>query len=289
MVGSPRKALQPRTVAFGWVPNPAMTALGPDDAAANMVERGWSRGRERQLWRFLARSLPSGRVVLAGRAAVATITFDDVPESAASIGAPLLERRGLRGTFYVAAGICGQQDRYWRVASRDQVRALARAGHEIGCHTARHVNVQSLRAGALAAECDLNSALLTEITGRPPRNFCYPFGDVGLRQKRLLGERFATCRTIYEHHNTGWVDPALIGAFGLFDSVLNRCRLEALVRAAVAQRGWLVFYTHDVAAEPTVMGTSPRLLGEALEVLAEHGVPVMTMADAARHHGLTAD
>lgn len=251
------------------------------------VEQGWSQGPERQLWRFLARSLPVGRVPLRGGEAVASITFDDVPESAALNGAPVLERRGMRGTFYVAADLCGRQDRHWRVAGREHVRNLAEAGHEIGCHTARHVNVQSLRADALVAECELNRAMIAEITGKAPINFCYPFGDVGFRQKCVLGDRFVTCRTIYEQPNAGWIDPALLGAYGLFDSALDRPRITALVRAAVARRGWLIFYTHDVAGEPTSMGASPRLLAEALDVLAEHGVPVMTIAEAARHHGLT--
>lgn len=238
------------------------------------------------MWRFLARSVPSRRIALRGPRAVASITFDDVPDSAAAIGAPILERGGARGTYYVAAALCGQQDRYWRVASREQIRDLAAAGHEIACHTARHVNVQSLRAADLLRECDASSALIAEICGEAPRNFCYPFGDVGLIQKRLLSERFETCRTIYEHVNVGRVDPALLGAYALIDSVLDRDRLAALVREAVARRAWLILYTHDVAAEPTPMGASPRLLDEALAVLAEHGVPVLTVAEAARYHGL---
>ena len=249
------------------------------------VEQGWSNGRDRQLWRFLARKLP-GRVPLRGKRAVASITFDDVPDNAVTNGAPVLERHDARGTFYVAAGTCGMQDTAWRVADRAQVRALAQAGHEVGCHTARHVNVQSLDEAALTRECDRNRDLLAEICGVTPRNFCYPFGDVGFRQRRVLGRRFDTCRTIYERHNAGRVDPAMLSAYGLFDASLDRARLERLVREAKAQDGWLVFYTHDVADEPTPIGTSPRLLDETLAVLADHGVPVLTVAEAARHHGL---
>lgn len=252
----------------------------------NEVEQGWSHGRDRQIWRFLARSVPSRRVLLRGDRAVASLTFDDVPESAARVGAPLLERRGLKATFYVATGLCGGEDRYWRYADRHQVRDLAAAGHEIGCHTARHVNVQSLREADLVSECDRSADLIAELAGRPPRNFCYPFGDVGLKQKRILSERFDTCRTIYEQANAGRVDPALLGAYGLFDAALDRTRVERLVRETVARRGWLIFYTHDVAQDPTRMGVTPRFLDETLDILAACGVPVLTVADGARHHGL---
>ena len=53
-----------------------------------------------------------------------SFTFDDVPDSAFVNGAAVLERRGLRGTFYIASGICGSQDEHWRVIGEDQVRAL---------------------------------------------------------------------------------------------------------------------------------------------------------------------
>lgn len=286
--GSPCSTNGRDAADFGRFVEPRMPASACDGREMDGIEQGWSHGPERQLWRFLARSLPVGRVPLRGRDAVASITFDDVPESAALNGAPQLERRGMRGTFYVAADLCGRKDKHWRVASRENVRDLALAGHEIGCHTARHVNVQSLRADALVAECELNRDMIAEITGTAPINFCYPFGDVGFRQKRVLGDRFMTCRTIYEQPNAGSIDPALLGAYGLFDSVLDRARIEALVQATIARHGWLIFYTHDVAGDPTPMGASPRLLAEALDVLTEHGVPVMTVAEAARHHGLTA-
>ncbi|GEP00873.1 polysaccharide deacetylase family protein [Methylobacterium haplocladii] len=252
------------------------------------VEQGWSHGRDRQLWRLLARTVPGGRMPLRGRKAVASITFDDVPESATTVGAAILDRHDVRATYYIAAALCGRRDRYWQLATRERIRDLSDAGHEIGCHTARHVNVQSLDRHDLLRECDLSSAMIAEICGRVPRNFCYPFGDVGLIQKRLLAERFETCRTIYERPNLGRVDPAMLCAYGLFDSVLDRDRLSRLVRRTVARRGWLILYTHDVAAEPTPMGVTPGFLDAALTVLADHGVPLLTVAEAARHHGLVA-
>lgn len=250
-----------------------------------LVEQGWSSSVPRKAWRFLARRVPMRPFRLGGPCAVASITFDDIPDSAASLGAPLLERAGNAGTFYIAADTCGMQDRHWRVCDRGQIGDLAAAGHEIGCHTARHVNVQSLGSAALSAECDRNAQAIGDITGSPLLNFAYPFGDLGLRQARHLARRFHSCRTIYEHLNHGTIDLAKVGAIGLFDVTMTRARLESLVREAVATKGWLVLYTHDVGPEPTFMGTSPRLLAETLAVLADHGVPCLTMEAALRHHG----
>lgn len=250
-----------------------------------LIERGWSSGYRRKLWRFLARRLPIRPFRLAGGQAVATITFDDVPESAVSAGAPVLEGAGVKGTFYVAGETCGMQDQFWRVCSRSQVRDLVAGGHEIACHTAHHVNIQSLGPHGISEECDRNAQALEDITGTKLLNFAYPFGDLGLRQAHHLSRRFHSCRTIYERLNHGTIDLAKVGAIGLFDRTMTRERLEDLVRAASATKGWLVFYTHDVADEPTFMGTSPRLMNETLAVLADHGMPCLTMEGALRHHG----
>lgn len=252
------------------------------------VEQGWSSSSPRKLWRLMARRLSIRPFALAGPSAVATITFDDVPDSAATVGAPLLERRGVGGTFYVAANTCGRQDRHWRVCSRADVRALAAAAHEIGCHTASHVNIQSLSPAGLDAEIERNAALLAEMGADRPSNFAYPFGDLGWRQARHLVTGFRSCRTIYEQLNAGTIDLAKVSAIGLFDATMTRERLVELARQAVNAKAWLVFYTHDVADEPTFMGTSPRLMGEALDILADHGIACLTMEAALRHHGLPA-
>ncbi|TDR95041.1 polysaccharide deacetylase family protein [Enterovirga rhinocerotis] len=254
-----------------------------------LVERGWSVTYRHKLWRLLARRIPLRPFPLSGPSAVASITFDDVPDSAVSVGAQLLGRSGAAGTFYIAAGTCEFQDRHWRVCSRDQIRDLTEGGHEVGCHTAHHVNVQSLGVEALARECDENARTILEITGYPLLNFAYPFGDLGLWQARYLVQRFQSCRTIYERINVGTIDLAKVGAIGLFDRTMTRDRLEDLVGAAVAAKGWLVFYTHDVGPEPTFMGTSPRLMELTLSVLADHGVPCVTMEAALRHHGYGED
>lgn len=248
---------------------------------AAMFEQGWSSSFGRVANRFLARVLASRSLALPVDRAVASITFDDVPDSAADTGAPILERHGVRGTFYVAAEICGRQERHWRVASREQVRAIHEAGHEIGCHTAHHVNVQSLSERALEGECDQNLAAMHEICGPVSlTSFAYPFGDLGYRQRAVVERRFRSCRTIYEFFNTGHAQPGRIGAIGLFDAKRDRAGIARVIADAHARGGWLVFYTHDVAPTPTFMGTSPAFLSDTLAMLADAGIPVLTMREA---------
>ena len=65
---------------------------------------GWSALRARVSNR-LAWHLGIAPLQLSGTGPMVSFTFDDVPKSAATIGAPLLEQYDARGTFYVAGGL----------------------------------------------------------------------------------------------------------------------------------------------------------------------------------------
>ncbi len=62
-------------------------------------------------------------------APLVSFTFDDVPASAYVNGAAILERYGMRGTFYIAAGIGGTLDEieHWRVIDHESSPRFARA------------------------------------------------------------------------------------------------------------------------------------------------------------------
>jgi peptidoglycan/xylan/chitin deacetylase (PgdA/CDA1 family) len=223
------------------------------------------------------------------RAPVVSFTFDDVPDSAYLNGAAILENHGIRGTFYIAGGICGAQDEHWRVIDREQVGALYDAGHEIGCHTFSHINVESLDALAMNEECRRNENFLRGL--RPDMqltNFCYPFGRVSLARKLQLQERFDSCRGIYEGINAGTIDLGLLRVMELYDRTLTQERLERVMRLTCARSGWLIFYTHDVADPPSWIGCSPELLRSAIERVQAMGLACMPIRDALQAVGYVA-
>ncbi len=250
------------------------------------VEQGWSASIDRKIKRALARRLVSRPFDLPHEPTM-TITFDDVPDSAVRAGAPVLETHGVRGTFYVAGATVRHVDRHWTCAAPEDLRALRAAGHEIACHTADHVNVQSLSRGGLADQWERNAALIADMTGAPvSEHFAYPFGDLGISQKRVLERHFLTCRSIYERLNTGRVDLGCLGAIGLFDSAFDERSLATLLETAVRSGAWLIFYTHDVSDEPSFMGSSPSLLATTLRLAASMGLRCSTIAAAASAYGL---
>src|SRR5207248_10888711 len=66
------------------------------------------------------------------RAAV-SLTFDDAAPSQLDVALPIMERYGLRGTFYVNPGSGSRFDQ-----AVERWRAAHAGGHEIGNHTLRH-------------------------------------------------------------------------------------------------------------------------------------------------------
>jgi peptidoglycan/xylan/chitin deacetylase (PgdA/CDA1 family) len=231
--------------------------------------------------RKAARHSRSKPFAMRNMAPLVSFTFDDVPASAFTNGAAILEQHGVRGTFYIAGGTLGDMDTNWRVIDRDQVRALHDHGHEIGCHTFSHVGVDKLDAQVMDEECRRNGEALHELCPDIEiANFCYPFGRVSLPRKRQLEGRFDSCRGIYEGINAGIVDLALLRVIELYDRTLTSEKLERVLRETRERNGWLIFYTHDVAETPSWIGCSPRLLRETVAMAQAETMRCMPIRDA---------
>lgn len=215
-----------------------------------------------------ARHYRSKPFVMRNSAPLVSFTFDDVPDSAYTSGAAILESQGARGTFYIASGTCGRKDTNWRVIDAGQVRALYDRGHEIGCHTFSHASVEKLDARAMQEECRRNRGRLEELCpGIQLTNFCYPYGRASLPRKLQLQKRFASCRGVYEGINAGVVDLGMLRVIELYDRTLTREKLQQVLKENRDRNGWLVFYTHDVADTPSAIGCSPELFRATVETV----------------------
>jgi peptidoglycan/xylan/chitin deacetylase (PgdA/CDA1 family) len=233
-----------------------------------------------------ARYVRSKPLAMRNPAPLVTFTFDDVPDSAYINGAAVLEQHGLRGTFYIASGICGHTDAHWRVIGEDQVRALYGSGHEIGCHTFSHVRVEDLDAQRMDEECAENLRCLRELcSGIALTNFCYPFGRASLPRKMQLQKRFDSCRGIYQGINAGTADLGMLRSIDLYDRTLTPDRLQRVLRETRERNGWLIFTTHDVAETPSWIGCSPRLLADTIAAVQAENMQCLPIRDALKAIG----
>ncbi len=215
-----------------------------------------------------------------------SFTFDDVPKSAATVGAAILEAHGARGTYYVIGNQVGTSSALWDMVDGKDIVALHRQGHEIACHTFSHKRACDIDAATLNAEIARNQQYLRSLDSSIGiENFAYPFGYGSFVRKRQLKTLFKSCRSIVPGVNSGTIDLQFLRAMPLIDRRVDRDDIERAFDQAQKNNGWLIFYTHDVADEPSPYGCSPALLTAALEAASRRKIPVLNMAEALRCAG----
>lgn len=235
-----------------------------------------------RLSRGLARYVATKRVRAHNARPLVSLTFDDIPDSAFINGARVLEDRGVRGTFYIAGGLCGTTEADRRLISAADCVELHRRGHEIGCHTFTHPVVQSLDAGAFAAELERNREFFASLVpGLTLENFCFPYGVTSLSRKLQAQARFHSCRGSRPGINAGSVDLGLLKGVPI-DYRTDAATITRVIDETVRRNGWLILFTHDVAAVPTWIGCTPRLLDHAVAAALERGCDVVTVREGLR-------
>lgn len=124
------------------------------------------------------------------------VTFDDGNESDIAIAAPLLDSRGMKASFFVLASKLGQPG----YLSREQVRELDSAGHEVGSHGLDHLPWTSLEDDQLHAETLSSRKILEDLLCKPVISVALPFGRYNRRVLRAV--RKAGYRHIYSSDGT---------------------------------------------------------------------------------------
>jgi len=228
--------------------------------------------------------LASRRPARGPRRPMLSFAFDDVPASAAVAGAEILERRGLKASYYVAAALAGTDAPTGRMACADAVRRLAQAGHEIGCHTYAHLDCGQASACDAVEDVARNAETLTAWGLPRPTTFAYPFGDVAPATKRALAGRFQLMRALHHGLITAGVDLNQAPSVGVEGPGGEALALHWLDRLA-GRPAWLILTTHDVAEAPSAWGCTPATLARLVDTALADGVEVVTVAEGAARLG----
>jgi peptidoglycan/xylan/chitin deacetylase (PgdA/CDA1 family) len=109
------------------------------------------------------------------------LTFDDGTRDHYEVVHPFLRARGLRGVFFIPTE---KIDRPGYVTAT-QVRELALAGHEIGCHSHAHRRLDLMSETEIHAQLSESIERLAALTGAAPRLFAPPGGYTDARVRRI--------------------------------------------------------------------------------------------------------
>lgn len=214
-----------------------------------------------------------------------SFSFDDAPLTAAVTGAAILEARDLRGTFYVSAGLAGQDAPMGVCAGPEDYRRLAQAGHEIACHTYSHLDCGRATGPAAKADVDRNLSALTAWGASALESFAYPYGDVAPGPKAALSGRFSTLRGLHHGIIEKGADLNQTPAVGIEGPDGPAAARRWLARAK-ARDAWLILYTHDVADAPSPWGCTPQVFAEIIDEALADGFEIGTVGQVARKLGL---
>jgi peptidoglycan/xylan/chitin deacetylase (PgdA/CDA1 family) len=239
------------------------------------------RLNNRLIWKFARtrRPIPTNRPVI-------SFTFDDVPDTALNNGAAILERYDARGTFYIAGGLEGRIEPDRRLISAEGCLELHERGHEIGCHTFSHRKISTLSSRSFATDLDRNERFLSDAgIASPATNFAFPYNAASPRLRHVLKQRYRTCRAAGEAINRGDVDPYMLKAVEIRQPEDHALGLTQWIDDVAANPGWLIFFTHDIAATPTPYGCRPETLERLISYARERHCDILPVHQALDRFG----
>jgi len=212
---------------------------------------------------------------------IVSFTFDDFPRTALTNGGQILATYNARGTYYTAMGLLDTFNHEGQHFCLQDLHDLLRDGHELASHTYSHCSALENSLARFSSDAERGESEAAKIRGNGTAgNFSYPYGNVTFSSKPALGTRMRSCRGIRPGINAPFADLNLLLANNIYSHNFNLASFEQLLQGNQRQRGWLIFYTHDVRETPSDFGCTPVQLESVLRLAAKSGAQILTVARA---------
>jgi peptidoglycan/xylan/chitin deacetylase (PgdA/CDA1 family) len=208
-----------------------------------------------------------GRV---SNAAHVSITFDDGFESAFKNAKPVLDRAGIKATWYIITKALGSKD----YMTADQVKVLAADGQEIGAHTQTHPHLATLTLDQQEREI-VGSMQDLHSLGLSPVSFAYPYGernDDTLAAVQAAG--FKTARTTDQ--SLFGRNPYLLQGYSITPETTFE-DVEHAILQAQARGSWVILTFHRIDEDGSSISASSKLLERIADYLVKNHIMVTTV------------
>lgn len=160
-----------------------------------------------------------------------SLTYDDGMLCQYTDIAPELEKRGLRGTFWIIAANMDKDDPGYPWMTWEQVADLSRRGHEIGNHTFSHPNLPMLPLDQVRRELEMCDSLIEAHTGIRPISMAYPYNAMSPEVVEICEENRVGTRTFQDGH-------------GQVESHVTAESLKEWLQQQIDNKTWGVTMTH---------------------------------------------
>lgn len=226
---------------------------------------------------------------------IISFTFDDFPRSAFLRAGSILGRHGAQGTYYASLSLMGKQSHMGAMYEAEDLRELVNMGHELGCHTFGHCHSLKTPPDVYERAIVENQQALTEVLpGASFQTFSYPHSAPRIAVKKVASKYFRCCRggglkpgRYFRRHaaggqtfNWGVTDLNYLCAFFLEQSKDNPDAVKTLIDQNAHARGWLIFATHDVCADPSPFGCTPDFFERVVEWSCASGARILPVVKA---------
>lgn len=213
------------------------------------------------------------------RAAAISYTFDDGLRDQYTIGVPMLNEVGFRGTFFVIPGKVSpttedaekrkNDKRAWGTITWAELRGMAAQGHEIANHTWSHRGLAKLPLEEVAAEFSRAAETIAREIGRPPMTLAFPFN-----------QSTPEIQTLALRHHVAYRSRQL----GVGGEKSTLSSLNAWAEKQVVERTWGVVMAHGIGRGYAAF-TDPNIFREHLRHVKSREVEIWvdTFSNVARY------
>jgi len=211
-----------------------------------------------------------------GNTMAVSLTWDDGRNSQVTVGTPILDKHGIKATFYVVPAAVEEELKGWKSAVAN--------GHEIGNHSMRHPcsgNFLWARDKALEEysldqmhnELKAANKKVEELLGVLPTEFAYPCGQTFVGRGKntssyvpVIAEQFVSGRTWLDEMPN---DPAYCDLSQITGMEMDGKTFDEIVELIQNAKGaglWLVLAGHDIG-EKNIQTTEVAMLEKLLPYL----------------------
>jgi peptidoglycan/xylan/chitin deacetylase (PgdA/CDA1 family) len=211
-----------------------------------------------------------------------SVAFDDGKQSNYDYAFPLMQARGIVGTFYVVTDFISNFSNNPSFMSIAELQTLQDYGCEIASHSKSHLAFTQISDSQIHEECNVSKQVLQSY-GFSAENFAYPYGDRNSHTDSIVAEYYRSARLAYDWPYIMQLPISqflLAGCPGETGDTDVLSYLEMIVDEVYSANGWAIIYFHDVI--PGANNENYTISAEDFEGFLDYviykGVPTITVS-----------
>ncbi len=205
-----------------------------------------------------------------------SVTFDDGWESIYANAIPLLDKYDIPTTQFIIAGAASQKEPGYM--NFNQIKALAKSGHEIASHSLGHCDQTTLSDEDLDHDSKKSKTILSDAGFEWSLGFAYPYGKYNQKTQTDKINNYVYIRSSDAGFNDYYFDQANIKVM----TVQSKTTLKEVndwIKHTKENNLWLVLLYHRID-EHGDYSTTAKDLESHLKAIKDSGVKTYTISQA---------